>query len=67
MSAALAAQLTVRWLIGGDATVPGTLYTLEARPALRLDTHAVLRVPRCPSCSVAERLAPPLPWHAAAA
>jgi bacteriocin biosynthesis cyclodehydratase domain-containing protein len=67
MTAALAAHLVVRWLIGDDRTVPGVLYTVEAQPAVRLDAHAVLRVPRCPSCSVAERAAPPLPWHAAAA
>ena len=67
IAAAVAAQLIVRWLIGDDRTVPGILYTIETQPALRLDEHAVLRVPRCPSCSVAERAAPPLPWHAAAA
>jgi bacteriocin biosynthesis cyclodehydratase domain-containing protein len=67
ITAALAAQLTVRWLIGGDAAVPGSLSTVETRPALRIDVHTVLRVPRCPSCSVAERSVPPLPWHAAAA
>ena len=64
---ALAAHVAVRWVVGCDKTLPGVLFTLEARPALRLDEHAVLRVPRCGACSVAERAAPPLPWHAAAA
>jgi bacteriocin biosynthesis cyclodehydratase domain-containing protein len=67
MTAALAAHLAVRWLVGGDRAVPGVLHTIEAQPALRLGEHLVLRVPRCPACSVAERAAPPLPWHAAVA
>jgi len=47
--------------------VPGLLYTIETQPGLQVGEHLVLRVPRCPACSVAERAAPPLPWHAAAA
>jgi bacteriocin biosynthesis cyclodehydratase domain-containing protein len=66
-TAALAAHLSVRWLVGGDRTVPGTLYALETRPSPRLLEHTVLRVPRCPACSVASHAAPPLPWHTAAA
>jgi len=67
VAAAVAAHIAVRWLIGGDRSVPGVLYTVESHPGLRLGEHAVLRVPRCPACSVAERAAPPLPWHAALA
>jgi bacteriocin biosynthesis cyclodehydratase domain-containing protein len=67
LAAAVAAHVAVRWAIGGDRSVPGVLYTVEPSPALRLGEHAVLRVPRCPACSVAERAAPPLPWHAAVA
>ena len=66
-TAALAAHLAVRWAIGGDRSVPGLLYTIETQPGVQLGEHMVLRVPRCPACSVAERAAPPLPWHAAAA
>jgi bacteriocin biosynthesis cyclodehydratase domain-containing protein len=67
IAAAVAAHLAVGWLVGGDRTVPGVLYAIETMPALRLREHSVLRVPRCPACSVAERAAPPLPWHAAVA
>jgi bacteriocin biosynthesis cyclodehydratase domain-containing protein len=67
LAAAVAAHVSVRWAIGGDRSVPGVLYTVEMHPILRLSEHAVLRVPRCPACSVAERAAPPLPWHAALA
>jgi bacteriocin biosynthesis cyclodehydratase domain-containing protein len=67
ITAAVAAHLAVRWLVGRDRTVPGVLHTVETQPALRLGEHPVLRVPRCPACSVVERAAPPLPWHAAVA
>ena len=67
IAAAIGAQLAVRWLVGADRTVPGVLYTIETQPALRLREHAVLRVPRCPACSVAGHAAPPLPWHTAVA
>jgi bacteriocin biosynthesis cyclodehydratase domain-containing protein len=67
IATAVAAHLAVRWLVGGDPTVPGILYAIETQPALRLGEHPVLRVPRCPACSVAERAAPPLPWHTAVA
>jgi bacteriocin biosynthesis cyclodehydratase domain-containing protein len=67
IAAAVAAHLAVRWLVGADRTVPGVLYTIETQPALHLGEHPVLRVPRCPVCSVVERAAPPLPWHAAVA
>lgn len=65
--AALAAHLVVRWIGGRDTTLPGVLHAVEARPALSLTTHDVLRVPRCSACSRADRLAPPLPWHEAEA
>jgi len=67
IAAAVAAHLAVRWLVGEDRTVPGVLYAVETQPALRLGEHPVLRVPRCPACSIAERAAPPLPWHTAVA
>jgi len=67
ITAALAAHLAVRWLVGRDATVPGVLHTVEARPSPQLVEHVVLRVPRCPACSPAELQAAPLPWHAAVA
>jgi hypothetical protein len=49
---------------GWDKTLPGVLFTLEAQPALKLDEHHVLRVPRCQACSGIARAAPKLPWHA---
>jgi bacteriocin biosynthesis cyclodehydratase domain-containing protein len=65
--AALAAHLALRWAVGHDTTLPGVLHVIESRPQLTSSGHAVLRVPRCPACSPAGRLAPPLPWHAAEA
>jgi bacteriocin biosynthesis cyclodehydratase domain-containing protein len=64
--AGVAAHVVLRWVAGADKTLPGNLFTLEARPALRLDEHLVLRVPRCGSCSDVARAAR-LPWHAAEA
>jgi bacteriocin biosynthesis cyclodehydratase domain-containing protein len=63
--AAVAAHLALRWLVARDTTIPGVVHAVEVRPALALTTHHVLRVPRCPACSPAERLAAPLPWHEA--
>jgi bacteriocin biosynthesis cyclodehydratase domain-containing protein len=62
---ALAAHLVLRWIGAQDHSLPGVLYTLEARPAPAVGEHPVLRVPRCPVCSPVERLAPPLPWNQA--
>jgi len=64
-AAALAAHLALRFVAARDRTCAGVVLTLETRPALRLDEHAVLRVPRCPSCSTAAQAAAPLPWHEA--
>ena len=65
VSAGVAAQLALGWVIGFDTTIPGVLYVIETRPALSLTANTVLRVPRCPACSIADTLAPPLPWHEA--
>jgi bacteriocin biosynthesis cyclodehydratase domain-containing protein len=65
--AAVAAQLVIGWVGGHDTRLPGTLYVLEAGPPLALTTHPVLKVPRCPACSIVERVAPPIPWHEAEA
>jgi len=63
----VAAHLVLRWLGGCDTTLPGLLFAVEACPALSVGEHPVLRHPRCPACSPAERLVPRLPWHQAAA
>jgi bacteriocin biosynthesis cyclodehydratase domain-containing protein len=65
--AAVAAQLVLDWVGGRDRRLPGLVHVLESGPPLALSAHAVFRVPRCPACSPAERLAPPIPWHEAAA
>lgn len=62
---ALAAHVILRWIAGHDRTVPGVLYAVELQPLPAITEHDVLRVPRCPVCSPAERSAPVLPWHAA--
>jgi hypothetical protein len=67
MGAALAAHVALRWVVGHDTTLAGVMLALEACPRLVLAEHAVLRVPRCPACSPAERSAPRLPWHSAVA
>ena len=64
---ALAAHLAIRWVAGGDTSLPGVLFAVEERPLPRIGQHAVVRVPRCPACSPVERVARPLPWHEAAA
>jgi bacteriocin biosynthesis cyclodehydratase domain-containing protein len=64
-AAALATELVVRWVVAGDPNVPGALFTLESIPQLRVESHVVLRVPRCTSCSPAAAAAPQSPWHEA--
>jgi len=65
--AGVAAHLVLRFVGGCDTSLPGVLFAVEARPALSVGEHPVLRHPRCPACSPAERLAARLPWHQAAA
>lgn len=60
--AGLAGSVALRWLALNDPHLPGVLFALEQRETLRLTEHYVYRVPRCPVCSTAEDLAPPLPW-----
>jgi hypothetical protein len=60
-----AAHVTLRWIAAHDRTVPGVVYAVELQPLPVITPHDVLRVPRCPVCSPAERFAPVLPWHAA--
>jgi bacteriocin biosynthesis cyclodehydratase domain-containing protein len=67
LTAAVASQIALGWVGGHDTRFPGVLHVIEAGPPLALSTHTVLRAPRCPSCSHAEHLAPPNPWHEAAA
>lgn len=63
----VAAHVVLRWIGGRDTTLPGVLFAVEARPALSVGEHPVLRHPRCPDCSPAERRAGRLPWHQAEA
>jgi bacteriocin biosynthesis cyclodehydratase domain-containing protein len=67
LATALAAHIVFRWVVGQDATLPGVLFAVEARPMPTVTEHAVLRVPRCPTCSYVDRHAPRLPWHEAQA
>jgi bacteriocin biosynthesis cyclodehydratase domain-containing protein len=67
VAAGVAAQLAVCWVAGRDPRLPGVLHVLEPGPPMALSTHTVLRVPRCPACSPARRLAPRVPWHEAVA
>jgi bacteriocin biosynthesis cyclodehydratase domain-containing protein len=61
--AGLAATLAVRWLTLRDHALPGCMYGLELGPVFSLQRHVVHRVPRCPSCSGLDGVAPPLPWY----
>lgn len=61
IAAGLAALLAIRWLTSADPTLPGRFYALETGSALRLSSHHVLRVPRCPVCAEWGG-AVPLPW-----
>jgi bacteriocin biosynthesis cyclodehydratase domain-containing protein len=63
--AGLAAHLAVAWVGAADPALPGFLFVLSSRPVVSLERHFVLRVPRCPVCSIADRSAPRLPWHEA--
>jgi bacteriocin biosynthesis cyclodehydratase domain-containing protein len=63
--AALTAHSTLRWIGGRDTNLPGVFFAVEARPAMSLTMHPVLRVPRCPVCSHCEQIAGRLPWHEA--
>jgi bacteriocin biosynthesis cyclodehydratase domain-containing protein len=65
LATALVAHLVFRWVVGADTTLPGVLFAVDARPAPTVTQHAVLRVPRCPTCSPVNHRAPRLPWHEA--
>jgi bacteriocin biosynthesis cyclodehydratase domain-containing protein len=67
IAAGVAAHLVIDWIGGHDTRLPGLVHVIESGPPLVLSAHPILRVPRCPACSPAERLAPPVPWHEAAA
>lgn len=58
--AGLAASLALRWLAQHDPALPGTVFALELGERVRLEGHAVLRVPRCAACR-GDRPSP-LPW-----
>jgi bacteriocin biosynthesis cyclodehydratase domain-containing protein len=65
VAAALAAEVVVRWLGTRDASLPGALFTVRSLDGISVDTHRVLRVPRCPACSRVAGVAQPSPWHEA--
>lgn len=67
IAAGVAAQLVLSWIGGNDTRLPGLVHVLESGPPLAVSAHPLLRVPRCPACSPAERRAPRVPWHEAAA
>ena len=62
---ALAAELVVRWLGTRDPSLPGALFTIRSLDGISVDTHRVLRVPRCGACSRVAGVAQPSPWHEA--
>jgi bacteriocin biosynthesis cyclodehydratase domain-containing protein len=59
----LAALVALRWLVERDPHLPGVLFALELGGAPGLAGHHVYRVPRCPKCSEAARIATVLPWY----
>lgn len=65
VAAALAAEVVVRWVATGDPSLPGTVFTLETVPQFRVESHLVLRVPRCSACSPTAATILRSPWHEA--
>ena len=64
---ALAADLVLRFGVGGDPTLPGVLTVVETQPELAVTRHLVLRVPRCEVCSGVDDRPGLMPWHEALA
>jgi bacteriocin biosynthesis cyclodehydratase domain-containing protein len=62
LAAAVAVAVALRWLGARDPHLPGVLFALELDRGPCVTTHRVLRVPRCPDCSGANRRARPAPW-----
>jgi bacteriocin biosynthesis cyclodehydratase domain-containing protein len=67
IAAGVAAHVVLGWIGGHDTRLPGLVHVLESGPPLAVSAHPILRVPRCPACSPAERRGPRVPWHEAAA
>jgi bacteriocin biosynthesis cyclodehydratase domain-containing protein len=65
--AALGVEIALRWLLFADPFVTGILFALELGREPQLSRHVVYRLPRCPACSPAARLAAPRPWAEAEA
>jgi bacteriocin biosynthesis cyclodehydratase domain-containing protein len=61
--AGVAATLALRWLGLRDPYVAGVALALEWHDVPTLTSSPVHRVPRCPVCSPASLVAPPLPWY----
>jgi len=53
----IAAALLLRWLVLRDPFVVGRMFTLTFGRDLELRGHPVLRLPRCPECSLADAAA----------
>ncbi len=62
---AATAHVVVRWIALRDPALPGSVLTIETTGTFEVRAHALLRVPRCPACSPANRSASPLPWYEA--
>jgi bacteriocin biosynthesis cyclodehydratase domain-containing protein len=60
--ASAAALAIAQFIAAGDRTIVGRFQAVELRPVASVTLHHVLRVPRCPVCSPAAGVAPPLPW-----
>jgi bacteriocin biosynthesis cyclodehydratase domain-containing protein len=61
-AAGIATTLSLRWLLTRDGFSAGVMLALELRQFLTVTAHVVYRVPRCPACTGADRVAKPLPW-----
>lgn len=60
--AGLAATIALRRLALDDGRSVGVLLAVEQTPEVACTRHVLYRVPRCPVCSLAARLAAPAPW-----
>lgn len=61
--AGLATLYLMRWIGAQDPALVGSMLAFAPLSDKAISLHNVLRVPRCPACSLAADVIPPAPWH----